>query len=211
MNKSEKEMNKMRDKVRKGYEEGQYAKEYREGRTIRDFEKELFEDLFEKIGEEGSILDLGCGIGIPFDRYFVDNGFEVTGVDFVEKNIKRAKENVPEANFLNTDFSQLDFTKKTFDAVVSFYAIFHIPREEHLDLLEKINLMLKESGNILITMGTGDNEKIESDFVDSKMLWSSFSIQKDKDLVKKAGFKILRSYEETEEEHHLWILAEKKD
>jgi len=24
------------------------------------------------------------------------------------------------------------------------------------------------------------------------------------------GFEILRTYEETEEEHHLWILAEKK-
>ncbi len=200
----------MRDKVRKGYEEGEYAKEYREGRVIRDFEEELFEDLFDRVGEEVSILDLGCGIGIPFDRYFVDMGYDVTGVDFVEKNIKRAKENVPEADFVNADFSQLSFSKESFDAIVSFYSIFHIPRDEHLDLLEKMNRGLKESGVILITMGTGDDEKIESEFVGSYMVWSSFSIQKNKDLVKKSGFKILRSYEETEEEHHLWILAEKK-
>ena len=200
----------MKDKVRKGYDEGEYAKEYREGRDIRDFEKELFEDLFNKIGEEGSILDLGCGICIPFDRYFVDKGYEVKGVDFVEKNIKRAKENVPEADFVNADFSQLSFSKESFDAIVSFYAIFHIPRDEHLDLLKKMNTWLKESGVILITMGTGDDEKIESEFVGSDMVWSSFSIQKNKEIVRKAGFEILRSYEETEEEHHLWILAEKK-
>ncbi|MFW5953606.1 MAG: class I SAM-dependent methyltransferase, partial [Candidatus Natronoplasma sp.] len=145
------------------------------------------------------------------DRYFVDKGYEVTGVDFVEKNIKRAKENVPEAKFLNADFSQLTYPKESFDAIVSFYAIFHIPRDEHLDLLEKMNRWLKSSGVILITMGTGDNERTESDFVGSKMSWSSFSIQKNKDLVRKASFEILRSYEETEEEHHLWILAEKKD
>ncbi|MFW6048427.1 MAG: class I SAM-dependent methyltransferase [Candidatus Natronoplasma sp.] len=211
MNKSEKEMNRMRDKVKRGYEEGRYAKEYREGREIREFEKELFEDLFEEIGEEASILDLGSGIGIPFDRYFVDNGYEVIGVDFVEKNIERAKENVPEAHFVKADFSQLSFPKESFDAIVSFYAIFHIPREEHLDLLEKMNRWLKESGVILITMGTGDDERIESEFVGSDMVWSSFSIQKNKELVRKAGFKILRSYEETQEEHHLWILAEKKD
>ena len=201
----------MKDKVRKGYDEGEYAKEYREGRDIRDFEKELFEDLFNKIGEEGSILDLGCGIGIPFDRYFVDKGYEVKGVDFVEKNIKRAKENVPEADFVNADFSQLSFSKESFDAIVSFYAIFHMPRDEHLDLLKKMNTWLKESGVILITMGTEDNERIESDFVGSEMVWSSFSIQKNKELVRKSGFEILSSYEETEEEHHLWILAEKKD
>ena len=201
---------KMKDKVRRGYEEGEYAKEYREGRVIRDFEEELFEELLDKIGEQGSILDLGCGIGIPFDRYFVDKGYDVTGVDFVGKNIKRAKENVTKAEFLNADFSQLSFPKESFDAIVSFYAIFHIPKDEHLDLLEKMNRWLKESGVILITMGAGDDEKIESEFVGSDMVWSSFSIQKNKDLVKKSGFEILRSYEETEEEHHLWILAEKK-
>ncbi len=42
------------------------------------------------------------------------------------------------------------------------------------------------------------------------MVWSRFSIPKNKELVRKAGFEILRNYEETEEEHHLWILAEKK-
>ena len=201
----------MRDKVKRGYEEGQYVKEYRKEIELREFEKELFEDMFDKIREEGSILDLGCGIGIPFDKYFVDKGYDVTGIDFVEKNVKRAKENVPEAEFLNADFSQLSFQKESFDAMVSFYAIFHIPREEHLNLLEKINRWLKHSGVILITMGAEDNERIESDFVGSEMVWSSFSIQKNKDLVRKAGFEILRSYEETEEEeHHLWILAEKK-
>ncbi|MFW5946728.1 MAG: class I SAM-dependent methyltransferase, partial [Candidatus Natronoplasma sp.] len=149
--------------------------------------------------------------GIPFDRYFVDKGYEVTGVDFVENNVKRAKMNVSEAEFLNADFSKLSFPKESFDAIVSFYAIFHIPREEHLNLFEKMNRWLKDSGAILITMGAGDDERIESDFVGSEMSWSSFSIQKNKELVRKAGFKILRSYEETEEEHHLWILAEKKD
>lgn len=62
----------------------------------------------------------------------------------------------------------------------------------------------------MITMGTGDDEKIESDFIGSEMVWNSFSIEENNELVRKAGFEILRSYEETEEEHHLWILAEKK-
>lgn len=52
-------------------------------------------------------------------------------------------------------------------------------------------------------MGAGDNGEIESDFVGSEMVWSSFSIQKNKGVVRKAGFEILRSYEETEEEQHL--------
>lgn len=196
--------------MRKGYEKGEYAKEYREGREIRDFEKELFEELFDKIGEEGSIHDLGCGIGIPFDRYFVDKEYDVIGVDFVQKNIKRAKENVPEAEFLNVDFTQLSFSTGSFDAIVSLYTIFHLPREKHVSFLEKIKGWLKDSGVILITMGAEDNERIESDFVGPEMVWSSFSIQKNKEIVRKAGFEILRSYEETEEEHHLWILAEKK-
>ncbi|KXA91188.1 hypothetical protein AKJ63_01825 [candidate division MSBL1 archaeon SCGC-AAA259D18] len=104
----------------------------------------------------------------------------------------------------------MEFVENSFDAIVSFYAIFHIPRERHPDLLMKMNKWLKDSGIILITLGTEEMEKEEADFVGSEMVWSSFSIKKNKRMVEESGFKILGSYEEKEDEHHLWVLAKKK-
>ena len=45
----------------------------------------------------------------------------------------------------------LDFKPETFDAVVSFYSIIHVPREEHLALIDKIALWLKPGGSFLAT------------------------------------------------------------
>jgi len=201
----------MREKVRQGYEAGDYEGEFRNERNVRAEEKELFQSLFNLIPEDGDVLDLGCGTGEPFDRYLVDQGFDVTGVDIVEKYIYAAREHVPEAHFFQGDFFDVEPEKGKFDAVVSFYAIFHLPREEHSDLFEHINDLLREDGAILVTVGAGEmDEHKEEEWADSEMVWSSYSQEKNLELIEDAGFNVVETYEEeTKDEHHLWVLAEK--
>lgn len=43
---------------------------------------------------------------------------------------------MPSATFIKADIMAMDFPATTFDAVVSFYTILHIPREEHRTLVE---------------------------------------------------------------------------
>ena len=202
----------MREKVRQGYEAGDYEGQYRNNRGIRPEEEELFDKLFEKIPEKGEVVDLGCGTGEPFDRFLVDQGYDVTGVDLVEKHIYAARKHVPEAHFFQGDFFDVKAEKGKFDAVVSFYAIFHVPREEHSDLFEHINNLLREDGTILVTLGGSEmDEHQNEDWADSEMVWSSYSQEKNLELIENAGFDIVETYEEeSDEEHHLWVLAEKK-
>ena len=201
----------MRDSVKEGYENADYEGKYRENRDVRPEEKELFQNLFDRIPENGEVLDLGCGTGEPFDRFLVDQGYEVTGVDIVEKHIYAARKHVPEAHFFQGDFFDVEPEKGKFDAVVSFYAIFHLPREEHSDLFEHINDLLREDGAILVTVGAGEmDEHKEEEWADSEMVWSSYSQEKNLELIEDAGFNVVETYEEeTEDEHHLWVLAEK--
>jgi cyclopropane fatty-acyl-phospholipid synthase-like methyltransferase len=120
-----------------------------------------------------------------------------------------AKENVKDANYFVDDF----FTNKIkgkFDAIVSFYAIFHVPRIEHPKLMKHINSLLKKNGLILLTLGAYSMKKdIEDDFVGAQMAWSSYSVQKNKKMIIDAGFKILMAVEDYRHEKHLWILAQK--
>ena len=198
----------MKDKVRQGYEQGDYESDYRQGRDIRDEETEFFEKLSEKIGGS-KILDLGCGTGVPFDAYLVENGYDVTGVDIAQKHVEQARENFSDADFIREDFFELDIESDSFDAIVSFYAIFHIPREDHLELLQKMRNWVKEDGAILITMGAGEMDMHQGDIGGEEMLWSSYSAQKNVEIAEKAGFNVLESYQEDwREETHLWILAE---
>lgn len=201
----------MRDKVKEGYENADYEGKYRDGREIRPEEKELFQKMFDLIGDNGEILDLGCGTGLPFDRHLIENSYSVTGIDIAEKHVKKAEENIPEMETVQGDFFDIDISEKSLDAIVSFYAIFHIPRSEHQKLFEKMNSWLKEDGVILITVGSSEMDNEKEEWEGSELIWSSYKPEKTENLLEESGFKILEKYEEDwRDEDHLWILARRK-
>ena len=77
----------MREIVEKGYDEGDYEGHFRLGRVLDERETRLFTRLTENIPPCGRILDLGSGTGIPYDRYLVEGGYDVTGVDISGKHV----------------------------------------------------------------------------------------------------------------------------
>lgn len=89
--------------------------------------------LLHQLESGPSILDLGCGSGDPADVEIAKN-HKITEVDIFEVQIKLAQENIPSGVLIHEDVSKIDFLLASFDAVVSFYTLEHIPREEHSEL-----------------------------------------------------------------------------
>jgi ubiquinone/menaquinone biosynthesis C-methylase UbiE len=202
-------MDKARNIVKQGY--NQCAKDYLDNRDLFKNLKYL-DGLISKLSPGSKILDLGCGSGIPIDKYLLEKDFEVTGVDISEEQINLAKKNLPKGDFFVGDMSEIDFPASSFNAVVSFYAIFHLPKEEHLSVLKNIFNILKPGGYLLITMGSNDWEGTEKDFHGVKMFWSHYGREKNLELVKSAGFNILNEEIDTSgNEKHLIILAQKQN
>jgi len=196
-----------KDIVRKGY--NQCARDYLDNRGLFKNIKYL-DDLISKLHDRAKILDLGCGAGIPVDRYLLEKNFEVIGVDISEEQIFLAKKNLPKGDFFVGDMSKINFPESSFDAVISFYAIFHLPREEHVSVLKNIYSFLKPGGFLLITMGSSDWEGTEKDFHGVKMFWSHYGREKNLELIKSAGFNIITEEIDTSGgEKHLVILATK--
>lgn len=200
-------MDSKRKLVKIGY--NKCAIDYSKHRDLFANEKYL-EDLAKNLSEGASILDIGCGSGIPIDKYLLKKGFNVTGIDISDEQIKLARNNLPQGNFLVKDMTDANFSENSFDAVVSFYAIFHIPKEEHLLLFKKLNSFIKSGGFLLITMGAGEWEGTEDDFHGTKMFWSHFGREKNIELVKEAGFEIIYDMVDTSgDEKHLIVFAKK--
>ena len=201
---------KMREIVERGYDEGDYMGHFHLREALDERETRFFSELERHVPVNCTVLDLGSGTGIPYDKYLAGKGFQVTGLDISEKHVNRARENVPEATYIKADFSRYDLDTETYDAVISLYSIFHIPREEHAPLLKNIYRVLKPKGVLLATLGVEDMEMDVNEFIGSMMAWSSYSKTKNIELVEKTGFQILLMEEEDEEgENHLWILAVK--
>lgn len=200
----------MRDEVREGYEDSDWVEGGGSDRELRPYESELLTALLERLPAEPALLDLGCGTGVPYDRWFVEQGADVTGIDIVADNIESAREHVPEGSFEVGDFSGLEY-EDVFDAVVSFYAVFHIPREEHAGLFDRMHTWLRQGGYLLVTLNPEPMERYrDEEFLGSEMVWSSHGSERAKELLREAGFSIVRTYEERREdaeEYHDWVLA----
>lgn len=193
--------------VRKGYDE--IAEEYHVSRNRFDHGKELRE-LAGLLPKNATILDVGCGAGVPVAKFLVESGFAVTGIDFSRKMLRLARKNVPEATFIKKDMTKLDFAVNSFDGLTAFYSIIHVPREKHSSLFDSFHRILKPKGIMLVCMGPDEWEATDV-YLGTKMFWSQYSPEISSELVKDAGFQIISDRILVRGgERHYWILARNK-
>jgi ubiquinone/menaquinone biosynthesis C-methylase UbiE len=197
--------------VKEGY--NAIADRYLAGRTRDSEDVRLLDEFVERLPPNAKVLDAGCGAGIPVSQRLSER-FHITGVDFSETQIKLAKKHVPNANFICQDMTKLDFPENTFDGICSYYAIIHIPREEHQLLLTNFHRMLKSGGLALLCLGAEHLiDDIEEDYLGTRMYWSHFDTKTYLKMLKECGFSMLwskRVADETcEGAGHLFVLAKK--
>ncbi|MFI8456632.1 class I SAM-dependent methyltransferase [Kitasatospora sp. NPDC085464] len=136
-----------KDLVRRGYDllskryERAFGSETKYGSWIGQ--------LLDRIPDAATVLDVGCGTGVPVARSLVTAGHRVTGVDISEVQIRRARELMPDAEFIRADATALELPQESFDAVICLYALIHIPLEEQPALLERIASWLRPGGGMV--------------------------------------------------------------
>ena len=197
--------------VREGY--NVIAERYLSERKRDSEDVRLLDELIERLPAHAKVLDAGCGAGVPISKMLSDR-FHVTGVDFSEAQIQLARRNVPHAIFLCEDMTELDFPDNTFDGVTSYYAIIHIPREQHQALLANFHRMLKPGGFALLCLGAEHLiDDIDENFYGARMYWSHYDRETYLGLLKEVGFQLLWSRlvadESCEGAKHLFVLAQK--
>ena len=95
---------------------------------------------FPRLSSHATVLDLGCGNDVPASRMLPER-FNVTGVDISEAQISRARHLVPTGTFLRADIASIEFPPASFDAVVSFFALIHVPVQEQRLVLGRIRTL----------------------------------------------------------------------
>lgn len=121
------------------------------------FEKKWLDKFIELLPTQGSVLDVGCGAGEPITSYFIEQGFEVTGVDASEKMLEISKSRFPTATWINRDMRELKLNSK-FDGIISWDGFFHLNQEEQRQLLPVFAEHLNEEGTLLLTIGDESGE-----------------------------------------------------
>lgn len=150
--------------------------------------------LIDRLPRNAHVLDIGCGAGVPVAQALAQR-FALTGVDISAEQIRRAQSNVPAGRFIQSDIMALDFPAAMFDAVVAFYVIFHLPREEHPELFRRIRTWLKPGGYLLATVTQFSEEAYtEDDFFGGTMYWSNYGLHDYRRILHELGLIVLDTH-----------------
>ena len=106
------------------------------------------------------ILDLGCGSG-DHSLYFKEKGLDVTAIDLSEEMIKLCKEKG--INAFVKDIENLDSEDKSFDGIWAVTSLLHIPKSKLKNVIEKLNLILKDEGILYVCVKEGEREDLIED------------------------------------------------
>ena len=169
--------------------------------------------LLAVLPASAAVLDLGCGSGDPADIALAHQ-HQVTGVDISEAQIIKARQNVPSGTFLHADLGSISFPPASFDAVVSFYTLEHLPREEHAAIFGRLATWLRPGGYLLLGTEAAESAGSVGTWLGVPMFFSSYDPVTVQQLISDAGMVIQETAMErqTEQSHeiaYLWILAQK--
>ncbi|KAF7553118.1 hypothetical protein G7Z17_g3860 [Cylindrodendrum hubeiense] len=168
-----------------------------------------------------SVLELGCGAGIPATKLLLSNpNTAVVANDMSAAQLGLAKKNLEDCGgdrvtWNQGDMMKLSFADNSLDAVAAMYSIIHLPRDEQTAMVSNIAKWLRPGGHLLANfMSTEAEASINPSWQadDGWMFWSGWGPERTLEAIKAAGLKVLESELRGDpgDSIFLWVMAVKE-
>jgi SAM-dependent methyltransferase len=141
------------------------ADEYQRVHADNPFQRSAIANLLSRLPPRSSVLDLGCGSGIPAAQLLAAAGHHVTGIDVSARMVELAKQQVPEGEFIQQDMMQARFDDASFDAVVAYFSLLMLPKSDVAIMLDRIHGWLRDDGLLSLGMVNFDADAEPVEFM----------------------------------------------
>ena len=175
--------------VRQGYDE--LAETYASERSDDGREADVLDRFLSGLSTPARILDAGCGQGTPVLRRVTERATAV-GLDVSGGQLELAAETVPDAALVQGDLTELPMREGTFDAVVAFHSIIHVPLEAHRTVIDEFARVLRPGGRLLLSEGTTEWRGTNPNWLDTdvEMQWEMAGPEATRKQLRAGGFTI---------------------
>jgi ubiquinone/menaquinone biosynthesis C-methylase UbiE len=150
--------------------------------------------LVERIGAllpaGSSVLDLGCGTGVPTARMLTASGHRVVGVDISEGMLAMAREQVPAAEFVHADVTGLPAGFGRFDAVTAFFSLLMLSKADIERVLSRTAGWVPPGGYLGLGMVDFDGDGLPFEFLGVPVTVSGYPAPDLAALVTRHGFRV---------------------
>lgn len=172
--------------------------------------------ILRDVPSNATVLDLGCGTGVPVAKHIVQKGYRVIGVDQSKKMLEIARREVPQAEFIHGDMIQIEFNQQ-FAAAVAWDSAFHVERKYHSTIYRKLANCLETGARLLLSVGgtapeeiTAGAEGFTSEMFGETFFYSGYEPTFARELIEREGFEIERWEVDDPSSHgHIAVIARK--
>lgn len=169
-------------------------------------ERRYLDFVLERVKPNARVLDVGCGTGEPLAKYFIDQGCQVTGVDFVEEMLELCRSRFPTMCWLKMDMRELELSD-TFHVVMAWDSFFHLSRDDQRLTLPKFRQHTAPRGVLIFTSGPRDGEEVGGDMFGDQLFHASLSPEEYRAVLAGLGYEVVLHREEDPEcgGHTVWV------
>jgi SAM-dependent methyltransferase len=155
-------MSKVESKTQAGYDlvAEHYAAEFFEELKRKPFDRQLLDDFAVSVKEtlgNGVVCELGCGPG-QVARYLKDRGLNMRGIDLSAEMVRVATRLNPDIPFQQGDMLSLNLEENSVAAIVLFYSLIHLKRQDVARALLEMKRVLTPGGKLFLAFHGGQGE-----------------------------------------------------
>jgi trans-aconitate methyltransferase len=98
------------------------------------------------------VLDIGCGMGEPVARWFIERGYRLTGVDSAPSLIAMARQRFPDEEWIVGDMRSLDLGRR-FEGVLAWHSFFHLSPDDQRPMFARFAAHAGPGAPLMFTSG----------------------------------------------------------
>lgn len=155
--------------------------------------------LINHLRGDRTVLDVGCGSGMPTARQLTDAGCQVVGVDTSPVMLELARKNVPEGIFVERemhDLGGLHPRQGRFAGAVAFFSLLMLDRAGVGKALDAIRNVLAAEGFFALGMVEGDTDYLIRDFLGVRVPLTAYPRKELAEVLSHHGFTVLEMHAE---------------
>jgi ubiquinone/menaquinone biosynthesis C-methylase UbiE len=145
------------DAIRGVYRRNAAAFDTRRTRIL--FERAWLERFLALAPPGAPALSLGCGAGEPVERFLIEAGRPLVGVDFSPEMLALARGRFPRQAWIEADMRDLDLGRR-FGGVLAWDSFFHLTASDQRAMFAVFARHLEPGGALLFTCGPGAGEAV---------------------------------------------------
>ncbi len=179
------------DGVRRAYDD--LAETYAAQRSTDERATAILEEFIADWSPD-RVLDAGCGQGDPVLARVEETATGV-GLDVSREMLRLASASVA-GPLVQGEMTRLPFAADTFDAVVAYWSLIHVPLADHSTATEEFARVLRPGGRVLLCEGPEEWVGENPDWLDSgvEMAWEIAGVERTRGQLREAGLRVTASW-----------------